>query len=302
MKVKASDMPPCGVLLVDKPAGVTSHDVVARVRRLTGVKKVGHGGTLDPFATGMLLLLVGKATRLFDLLTPLEKVYRVAVQFGSMSTTGDIDGEITPLEPGKAPVTEAALAALLPRFTGRITQRPHRYSAVKIGGEPLYKKARRGEDVSAAEREVTINRLELKAFDPAAQTAELEVACSKGTYIRSLVEDMAVALGTGAYAAALRRSAVGAFTTQSAAKLTDLPPEQAKQLLHDGSPSFISCYGALYFLPVRQVDENEARQVQTGRALSGDADGPVRVADGERLLAVYQPGEPGYLKPLLVLA
>lgn len=302
MKVKASDMLPCGVLLVDKPAGVTSHDVVARVRRLTGVKKVGHGGTLDPFATGMLLLLIGKATRLFDLLAPLEKVYRVIVQFGATSTTGDTDGEITPVARDAPPVTAAALTEILPRFTGRINQRPHRYSAVKIGGEPLYKKARRGEAVEAAEREVTISRLELTAFDAAAQTAEFEVACSKGTYIRSLVEDMAVALGTGAFADALRRSAVGDFTTAAATKLSDLPPEQAKQLLRDENPSFISCYGALYFLPVRQVDENEARQVQTGRALSGEADGPVRVADGERLLAVYGPGEPGYLKPTLVLS
>lgn len=295
-------MPLCGVLLVDKPAGVTSHDIVARVRRLTGVKKVGHGGTLDPFATGLLLLLVGKATRLFDFLAPLEKIYQVVAQFGAVSTTGDIDGEIAPGDAAAVPVTQAALSGILPRFTGKITQRPHRYSAIKVGGEPLYKKARRGEEAEAPEREITISRLELKAFDASAQSAELEVECSKGTYIRSLVEDLAAALGNGAYATALRRTAVGAFEVSTATDIAQISPEQAKKLLTPGNPSFISGYGALYFLPVREVDENEARQVRSGRALSGEATGPVRVTAGDQLLAVYGPGEPGYLRPLAVLA
>lgn len=288
----------CGVLLVDKPAGVTSHDVVARMRRLTGVKKVGHGGTLDPFATGLLLLLVGKATRLFDFLAPLEKIYQVTAQFGAVSTTGDIDGDITPVT-GR--VSREQLLGVLPSFTGTVTQRPHRYSAVKVGGEPLYKKARRGEVAEAPEREITISRLQLSAFDEAGQSAELEVSCSKGTYIRSLVEDMAAALGSGAYATALRRTAVGAFEAGAAIDPDKLDSEQAKRLLTTGNSSFISGFGALYFLPVREMDENEARQVLSGRALPGEATGPVRVASGDRLLAVYGPGEPGYIRPLAVL-
>lgn len=295
-------LPLCGVVLLDKPQGPTSHDMVYLLRRLAGIKKVGHGGTLDPFATGLLLMLTGKATRLFDLLAPLKKEYLVLAQFGSVSTTGDVGGEIEPL-PAAAPVSAAGLMEILPRFTGIIEQRPHRYSAVKVGGEPLYRKARRGEAAQAEPRPVEIGRLDLAAFDEEKQQGELLVKCSGGTYIRSLVEDIAAALGTGAYALKLRRNAIGGFRVEDASTPQQLEGMERPRLLSAANPSFLSCLGALYFLPVKEVDENEARAVLTGRPLTGDATQPVRIDYRGNLLAVYGPaGTDGLQRPLMVLA
>ena len=292
----------CGVILVDKQAGMTSHDVVAAVRRLTGIRKVGHGGTLDPFATGLLLILVGRATRLFDLLITLRKEYRVTVRFGAVSTTGDSDGEVTPAVSAPA-VTRAALEAVLPDFTGEIEQRVPAYSAVKQGGERLYRKARRGETVVAPLRRVRIHRLQLLSFDAASQQAELLVSCSKGTYIRALCEDIGRVLDGGAYAAALRRTAVGEFTVSRAASLDSLSDLSPADLPGPASPSFLSCLSALYFLPVRELDPREATAVGNGRFIAGEAEGPVRLASGGRLLAVYGPAaEAGLLRPLVVLS
>ncbi|MEK6537453.1 MAG: tRNA pseudouridine(55) synthase TruB, partial [Actinomycetota bacterium] len=300
--VKVVSIPPCAVLLVDKPAGITSHDVVDRIRRLTGIRKVGHAGTLDPFATGLLLVLVGKATRLSDYFTPLDKEYRVTVQFGAASTTGDVDGVITPAAP-PTPVTEEALRETLPGFTGKMRQRAHAYSAVKVGGEALYRKARRGETVKAPVRDIEVHRLELESFDGEKQQAVLSVACSKGTYIRQLCEDIAAALGTAAYAAILRRTRVGEFRVDRAAGLEKLGSMPRESLLTESNPSFITALGALYFLPVRDVDEKDARAVTAGRAISGEESGPVRLAADGRLLAIYRPGDdPGQLRPLVVLA
>ncbi|MHB9112796.1 MAG: tRNA pseudouridine(55) synthase TruB [Thermoleophilia bacterium] len=300
-KPAASSFPPCAVLLIDKSAGFTSHDVVSRLRRLTGIKKIGHAGTLDPFATGLLLMLVGKATRLFDFFMPLDKEYLVTVQFGASSTTGDIDGEITVVAGDL--VTEAALHDVLPEFTGTIDQKAHAFSAVKVGGEALYRKARRGEAVEAPVRQVEITHLGLEAFDAEIQQASLSVACSKGTYVRQLVEDIAGRLGTAAYAFELRRTRIGAYRVEQAASLEELAEFPATSLLTDDNPSFISGVGALYFLPVRQVDEIEARAVKNGRRLAGDDTGPVRVAHGGQLVAIYGPGDkPGELRPLVVLA
>lgn len=312
----------CSVLLIDKPAGFTSHDVVSRLRRLTGIRKIGHAGTLDPFATGLLLMLVGKATRLFDYFVSLDKEYLVTVQFGASSTTGDIDGEITSVEgvtvadaahgvqsadaaPGAADmlVTEATLLDVLPEFTGVISQQVHAFSAVKVDGEALYKKARRGEAVDAPVRQVEILRLELESFDAGKQRATLSVDCSKGTYIRKLVEDIAGRLGTAAYAVDLRRTRIGEYRVEQAATLDELAALPAGSLLTDANPSFISGLGALYFLPVSEVDEIEARAVTNGRSMPGDAAGPVRVAYDGRLLAIYGPGDKtGEMRPLVVLA
>ena len=344
----ANQAPACGVLLVDKPSGMTSHDVIDRVRRFTGMRKVGHAGTLDPFATGLLIVLAGKATRLSSYFTSLDKEYRVMVQFGSSSTTGDVDGEITsagaldqpgapgqsgpgapgqsrsgapgqsrpgapgqsgPGAPGQSgpgapqPVTEEALRAILPRFTGVINQKVHAYSAVKVGGEPLYRKARRGEEVEAPVREIEIGSIDVDSFDPVCQRAVLTVSCSKGTYIRQLCEDIAAGLGTAAYAAGLRRTRSGEFSVDSAASLEELGDVPREKLLTETNPSFISCLGALYFLPVRELDEKEARAVASGRGISGSEDQPLRLARDGRLLAIYGPGDvSGQLRPLVVLA
>jgi tRNA pseudouridine55 synthase len=188
------------VLLVDKPAGVTSHDVVAPLRRRYGAKG-GHAGTLDPFATGLLIVLLGRpATREQRRFMALPKTYRTRARFGAVSTTGDRDGEIT--ETGVVP-------AELELPTGDIRQRPPAYSAIKVGGERAYKRARRGEELKMPEREVTVHRFELLSRDD--DTAEFEIECSSGTYVRSLIADLG-----DAYCESLRRTRIGPFTVAEA--------------------------------------------------------------------------------------
>lgn len=299
-KTEAQKAVACGVLMVDKPSGKSSHDIVYMVRKMTGIRKVGHGGTLDPFATGLLLMLVGKATRLFDFLAPLVKEYRVTAQFGSVSSTGDIDGEIR--EVGGS-VDEDSLRRILPDFTGKIQQKVPAYSAVKVDGVALYKKARAGIKVESPVREVEIFSLKLVSFDSASQQAVLDVVCSKGTYIRQLCEDMGEALETGAYAAALRRNAVGEMRIEQASTVHDLGKMPRESLLSSVNTSFISCLGALYFLPVRELDEKEARAATYGRSIDGEYASPVRLAQDGRLLAVYGPdGDSGIIRPLVVLS
>jgi tRNA pseudouridine55 synthase len=208
----AAEAQPAGVLLADKPAGVTSHDVVAKVRRERG-QKTGHAGTLDPFATGLLIVLLGRAaTRCQARFMALPKTYRVVARFGAVSTTGDPEGEIT--ETGTLPPARLELP------TGRILQRPPAYSAVKVRGVRAYKRARRGEVVEVAERPVTIHRFEqLWRTD---ERAEFEIECSSGTYIRSLI----AALGD-AYCEGLRRTAIGPFTVAEAERGRMIPLDEA---------------------------------------------------------------------------
>ncbi len=193
------------VLLCDKPAGITSHDMVLAVRRERGCK-AGHAGTLDPFATGLLLVLLGRATRLQRFLTGLPKTYVARARLGWRSSTGDPDGELT--ETGRIP-----RSLQLP--TGRVRQRVPMTSAVRVGGERLYRKAHRGETVETPEREVDVYRAELLASD--AESAEFEVECSAGTYIRTLVETLG-----DAYCAELRRTAIGPFRVEEAGRELEL--------------------------------------------------------------------------------
>jgi tRNA pseudouridine55 synthase len=189
------------VVLADKPAGVTSHDVVARVRRRYDTKG-GHAGTLDPFATGLLIVLLGRpATREQRTFMGLRKTYRVIARFGAVSTTGDRDGEITVT--GTVPDAELALP------TGEIRQRPPAYSAVKVGGVRAYKRARRGEEVEMPERLVTVHRFDQLGFD--GERAEFEIECSSGTYVRSLIADLG-----DAYCEELRRTEIGPFAVEEA--------------------------------------------------------------------------------------
>ena len=200
------------VLLCDKPAGITSHDMVARVRRDRRCK-AGHAGTLDPFATGLLLVLLGRATKVQRFLTGLPKTYRATARLGWRSSTGDPDGELT--ETGRAP---ASLA--LP--TGRVRQRVPMTSAVRVGGERLYRKAHRGETVRTPERDVDVYRAELLGSD--AESAEYEIECSAGTYVRTLVETL-----EDAYCAELRRTAIGPFRIEDAGEEVSL--ERAAELV-----------------------------------------------------------------------
>jgi tRNA pseudouridine55 synthase len=197
------------VVLADKPSGPTSHDIVARERRERGVKRVGHAGTLDPFATGLLIVLVGReATREQARFMSLRKTYRVVARFGATSSTGDRDGEIT--ETGRIPAPDVPLPQ------GEIRQRPPAYSAVKVGGERAYKRARRGEVVEMPERLVTVHRFE--ELERAGEHGEYEIECSSGTYVRSLVAELG-----DAYCEELRRTRIGPFAVEEAAEAQAIP-------------------------------------------------------------------------------
>ena len=198
----AAELEPGRVLLVDKPAARTSHDIVAWARRELGVKRIGHAGTLDPFATGLLIVLVGReATREQARFMELRKTYRVVARFGAVSTTGDRDGEVT--HTGRVPPDPLVLR------TGEVRQRPPVYSAVKVGGERAYRRARRGEEVETPERIVTVHRFEqLERQD---DRAEFEIECSSGTYVRSLIADLG-----DAYCEELRRTRIGPFGVEEA--------------------------------------------------------------------------------------
>jgi tRNA pseudouridine55 synthase len=223
-----------GVLLIDKPAGCTSHDVVARVRRALGGARTGHAGTLDPFATGLLLVLVGRATKAQRQLMALPKRYETVAQLGASSSTGDTEGEIVctgrlPLDP-----------PLLP--TGEVRQRPPAYSAVKIKGERAYRRARRGEQLQMPERIVTVYRFEQRwrepdAEHPGLQRAGYEIECGSGTYVRSLIADLG-----DAYCLQLRRTAIGPFEVERAVS----PPARGREWLQ---PPLIELEAALAMLP-----------------------------------------------------
>jgi tRNA pseudouridine55 synthase len=223
-----------GVLLVDKPAGVTSHDVVARIRRERRGQKVGHAGTLDPFATGLLLILVGQATRAQRFFMRLPKTYRAVARLGWTSDTGDRDGRLA--HTGRVPET-------LELPTGPIMQRPPAYSAVKIGGERLYERARRGDPVEGEPREVVVHRAELLRSD--AERAEFEIECSSGTYVRQLIAGLG-----DAYCEELRRVAVGSFVVEDADEARVVPLDTA-----------------LEFLPGLELEREEAEAARHGRAV-----------------------------------
>ena len=206
-----------GILVVAKPGGPTSHDVVALVRRLAATKRVGHGGTLDPFASGVLPVFLGHGTRVVEYHSGDRKGYRATVCFGASSSTDDLEGELVPSS-GPAPTREAVDAAL-PGFTGAISQRPPAFSAIKVGGRRAYAMARAGETVVLAEREVTIHELtmlEWDGTDPERPIAILDVVCSAGTYIRALARDLGETLGSAAYLGALVRTASGPFVLDDA--------------------------------------------------------------------------------------
>src|SRR5258706_7819645 len=218
-----------GVLVIAKPAGPTSHDVVALVRRLAATKRVGHGGTLDPFASGVLPLFLGRATRLVEYHLGDRKGYRATVCFGASSTTDDLEGELTP-SAAPAP-SRAAVEGALAGFIGPISQRPPAYSAIKVAGRRAYAMARAGEHVELASREVTIHRLELldwDATDPDRPIAVVDVECSAGTYIRALARDLGEAVGCAAYLGALVRTASGPFRLEGAVSLEHAPEAAAR--------------------------------------------------------------------------
>jgi tRNA pseudouridine55 synthase len=206
------DEPPSGLLLIDKPSGVTSHDVVHRVRRVIGVKRVGHAGTLDPMATGLLVMGVGRATRLLRFLADMPKVYEGSGVLGVETNTLDAEGQV--IRTADVDVTEADLEAAMSALTGEIEQVPPAFSAVKVGGERMYRSARRGEAVEASPRRVRVDSFDLLRFD--SPRLDFRVECSSGTYVRSLVADVGDQLRCGAHMTALRRTSIGPFSVEDA--------------------------------------------------------------------------------------
>jgi len=209
-----------GILVVDKPVGPTSHDVVALVRRLAGTKRIGHGGTLDPFASGVLPLYLGLGTRVVEFHLGARKAYRATVCFGASSTTDDLEGELKPSD-GPAPTRDAVVAALA-GFLGTHLQQPPAFSARKVGGRRAYALARAGHAPELAARETTFHALALERWDetdPDHPLAVIDIACSAGTYVRALARDLGVAVRSAAYLGALRRTAAGPFTLDDAISL-----------------------------------------------------------------------------------
>ena len=250
-----------GVLNIDKPAGMTSHDVVGRVRRVAGQKRVGHAGTLDPDATGVLLVCLGTATRLSDYLAAEGKAYRAVLALGRTTTTEDASGE-TLAEADASHVTEAGLTALLPQFVGDVSQIPPMVSAVHHEGKRLYELARAGITVERTARTIRIDALTLLDFTPGILAhATLDIACGKGTYIRTLCTDLGVALGVGGHMESLRRTRVGAFTAGDVLPLDALTVDTLAAHL-------VSPAAALGGWPMQTAGtEAELADIKAGRAL-----------------------------------
>ncbi|HEX8682985.1 MAG TPA: tRNA pseudouridine(55) synthase TruB [Ardenticatenaceae bacterium] len=275
-----------GILVVDKPRGLTSHDVVAAVRRAARMKKVGHAGTLDPLATGVLVLALGKATRTLEYLTAHDKSYDATVRLGQSTDTYDAEGTIVATHPGPLPTQTEVEAALEP-FRGEIEQVPPIFSAIKQGGEALYEKARRGEVVEVAPRPVAIYHLALTEWQP--PDLSVRVHCSKGTYIRSLAHDLGQALGVGGHLTALRRVASGSFALAQAHPLeaiTSATPDEIEALL-------LPAGAGLDTLPALLVGEAEIAELRHGRALPAEqGEGIVRALDAEGQLVAILRWEP----------
>ena len=276
-----------GLLNLYKPSGPTSHDIVARVRRGTHVKKVGHAGTLDPLATGVLVLCLGPATRLSEYLMGSPKRYRARVRFGIETDTDDAEGAVI-AEHHRLP-ERSAVEEALEAFRGEIMQVPPLYSAIKQGGRKLYDLARAGQEVEREPRQVTIYRLELTGWDP--PFAALEVECSPGTYIRSLARDLGRAVGAGAHLAALERVASGSFTADEAVRWPDF---EAAMQAGTWQEYLLPPDRALADAPVVYLRSEEAGAIRRGRAIpardeSGIDGGLGRAYDPEgRFFAVLE--------------
>ena len=282
---------PSGLLPVDKQSGMTSHDVVTRARRLLGTRRIGHAGTLDPAATGLLVIAVGRMTRLLGYLASVDKQYVATIRLGQWSTTDDADGELTPgpsplagqrsgtarreLPGGTPPVTETGVDAGLAALTGTIGQRPSAISAVKIGGERAHRLVRRGENVELPIRTVTVSRLDrcgpIRTNDRGDVDLDIRVMCSTGTYVRALARDLGDDLGLGGHVVSLRRTAVGPVDVGEAPPWRPAAPAEG-----DGDLLAAELIpGAVFmprFLPAVILDDDEARAAVNGLRIPADLD------------------------------
>ncbi len=297
-----------GVIVVAKPSGPTSHDVVGLVRRLSGTRRVGHGGTLDPFAAGVLPVFLGRATRLAEYHLGHDKRYTATICFGESSTTDDIDGERTPID--GLPVSRADVETGLRGFTGPLRQVPPAYSAVQIGGRRAYQMARSGQEVELAPRAVTIHALDLLDWDdrdPSRPVAVVDVRCSAGTYVRALARDLGAGLGTGAYLGALVRTESGQFHLDDAVSFDTL-----REHATDGPEGIVGVLrpvdAGLEDLPHARVTADEVRRL--GEGLPTGPKTPLDVPNADIVVVIGPAGDVaalcravgGVLHPSKVLA
>ncbi|MFP3581137.1 tRNA pseudouridine(55) synthase TruB [Arthrobacter sp. SIMBA_036] len=295
-----------GLVIVDKPQGWTSHDVVGRMRRLAGTRKVGHAGTLDPMATGVLVLGINKATRLLTYIVGTSKTYTATIRLGESTITDDAEGEVTESR-SAVDVTDAAIAAGVAALSGTIQQVPSSVSAIKVDGERSYARVRSGQEVKLAPRPVTIHRFDVhnvqRVDGGRVIDVDVTVECSSGTYIRALARDLGAGLGVGGHLTVLRRTQVGPYTLDQAHTLAELAEELD---VLDMS------LAARALMPNRELTEDEAIEISYGRRISGGPGaGTPDAATAERPAAAFAPsGElvalladtGSFAKPVLVFA
>jgi tRNA pseudouridine55 synthase len=272
-----------GLVIVDKPRGWTSHDVVGKVRRLAGTRKVGHAGTLDPMATGVLVVGVNKATRLLSYIVGTEKTYTATIRLGQSTVTDDAEGDVLE-ERIAAAVTEEQIRAAALRLTGEIQQVPSSVSAIKVAGERSYARVRAGHDVALEARPVTIHSFDVhevrRVRNGRLQDVDVTVRCSSGTYIRALARDMGADLGVGGHLTALRRTQVGPYGIGQARTLEQLAEDLALLPLADAARSL---------LPVRELSEDEAVELSFGRRIPASRAGSDKDADKDTVTAAFAP-------------
>ncbi|WP_026924553.1 tRNA pseudouridine(55) synthase TruB [Glycomyces arizonensis] len=292
--------PQPGLIVVDKPQGITSHGAVSRMRRICGTRKVGHGGTLDPMATGVLVIAVGKATKLLTYVSGLDKAYTATIRLGQATVTDDAEGEVTATADASA-VTDAAVREALAAQVGEIDQVPSAVSAVKIDGKRAYKRVREGETVELKPRRVTIAAIDIGRIDRGEfLDVDIDVSCSSGTYIRAIARDLGEALGVGGHLTALRRTRVGGFGLDAAATIDELADRS-----EHGRPLGTLPMGeaAARLMPTRTATEAEAKALSYGRPLPAAAiEGRYAVLgeSGELLAVMVEHGD--LAKPETVFA
>lgn len=280
-----------GLVILDKPSGVTSHRVVGKLRRLLGIRKIGHAGTLDPMATGVLILGVGRATRLLGHLALHDKRYLATVRLGERSDTDDADGNVEPIAPA-AGISRDELEATLEPLRGEIEQVPSTVSAIKVDGKRAYDLAREGKEVELKSRRVTVSRLDVLdvRFHGDVLDVDIDVECSSGTYIRAIARDLGEALGVGGHLTSLRRTRIGGYDIADAVTLGDEAPKLMSM-----------ADGARRSFPVVTLDEAQTIDVRFGRRLSVGLDGLTGLlSPGGQLVALYEPKN-GAAVPVTVL-
>lgn len=286
-----------GLLLVDKPEGITSHDVVSRVRKLLGTRKVGHAGTLDPMATGLLVLGIESGTKLLTFIVGKDKTYEATIRLGSSTVTDDREGDVlkTATSAQIAKIFKEGILSGIAKLTGEIQQKPSAVSAIKVDGERAYARVRAGEEVDLPSREVTVSKFEVIGeirFENEYIEFDVVVDCSSGTYIRALARDLGNDLGIGGHLTALRRTRIGEFDLATAFDFSDGSPLTIIDLAEAAQTS----------LPFREISTQEEIDLRFGKRISGAADRPTAVLASGELVAVVEPADPNSLKSLVVFS